>query len=147
MSVFSPYAEVARRLTHLLAAGQQEAARRGHSMLVSVTVDIPAMDPTLLFSRTQNQERILWEQPSWELSMVAFGAATRLIGHGARRFSQISAGWRSLLSRSLVDATPLCPLPTPLSLGGFAFDPTRRMDSDWEEYPDALLVFPRLLFL
>ncbi len=147
MSVFSSYAEVARRLPHLLETGQQEAARRGHSMLVSVTVEIPPVEPTALFSRTPNQERILWEQPSRELSMVAFGATARLISHGAQRFAQISAGWSSLVSRALVDAPSSCPLPTPVSLGGFAFDPAGRSDPDWEEYPDGLLVLPSLLFL
>src|SRR5262245_22729684 len=114
MSASFSYADVARRLFHLLAAGQQEVARHGHSVLVSVTVDIPPADPTLLFSRIQSQERILWEQPSQELSMVAFGATARLTSHGASRFSQISAGWRGLLSRTLVDATPSCPLLTPV---------------------------------
>ncbi|MBI3246410.1 MAG: isochorismate synthase [Deltaproteobacteria bacterium] len=147
MSASFPYAEVACRLPRLLAAGQQEAARRGHAMLVSVTVDIPPVEPAVLFSQTPSHERILWEQPSQDLSMVAFGAATRLNGHGKGRFSQLSAGWCGLLSRALVDAVSSCPLPTPISLGGFAFDPTRRADSDWEEYPDALLVIPRFLFL
>lgn len=147
MSASFPYADVVRRLPRLLAAGRQEAARRGHPMLVSTTVDIPSMEPALLFSRTQNQERILWEQPSQKLAMVAFGAATRLNGHGQGRFSQLSTGWRGLLSHALVDAASSCPLPIPVSLGGFAFDPARRADPDWEEYPDALLVLPRFLFL
>ena len=146
MSGSFPYADVARRLPRLLAAGQQEAARRGHSVLVSVTVDIPPVEPAVLFSRTPSQERILWEQPNQKLAMVAFGAATRLISHGAQRFSQISADWRGLLSHALVDAASSYPLPAPISLGGFAFDPARQADSGWEEYPDALLVIPRLLF-
>lgn len=147
MNASFPYTDVARRLLHLLTAGQQEAARCGHSMLISTTVDIPLVEPALLFSRTQRQERILWEQPSRELSMVAFGTATRLTSHGAQRFSQISAGWRGLLSRTLSDSTSSCPLPAPVSLGGFAFDPARRADPGWEEYPNALLVIPRFLFL
>jgi menaquinone-specific isochorismate synthase len=32
-------------------------------------------------------------------------------------------------------------------LGGFAFDPTRQADPSWKEYPDALLVLPRYLFI
>ena len=141
-----PYADVARRLPRLLAVGQQEAARRGHSILVSVTVDIPPVDPAVLFSRTPSHERILWEQPSQKLVMVALGAATRLMGYGAQRFSQIFADWRGLLSHALVDAASSYPLPAPVSLGGFAFDPARRAESGWAEYPDALLVVPRFLF-
>jgi isochorismate synthase EntC len=105
------------------------------------------VQPAVLFSRMQSQERILWEQPSQELSMVAFGAIARLTSHGTQRFAQISAGWCGLLSRTLVDAPPLCPLSAPVGLGGFAFDPARRADSTWEGYPDALLVLPRFLFV
>src|SRR5262249_32631120 len=48
---------------------------------------------------------------------------------------------------ALVDSVPSCPLPTPVSLGGFAFDPARQADPRWEGYPDALLVIPRFLFI
>jgi isochorismate synthase len=147
MSASFLYADVARRLFHLAAAGQEEAVRRGHSMLVSLTVEIPPVEPTLLFGRRPIHERILWEQPSQKLAMVAFGAATRLTSQGAQRFSHISAGWRGLLARTLVDAAPSCPLPAPVSLGGFAFAPTRGVTPDWEEYPEALLVIPRFLFI
>jgi isochorismate synthase len=116
-------------------------------MLVSLTVEIPPVEPTLLFGRRPIYERIFWEQPSQQFALVAFGAATRLISHGAQRFSHISAGWRGLLARTLVDADPSCPLPVPVSLGGFAFNPTSRTSSDWEEYPEALLVIPRFLFI
>lgn len=147
MSASFPSADVARRLPRLLAAGQQEAARRGHSMLVSLTVEIPSVEPAILFGRGESHERILWEQPRQQFAMVAFGAAIRLNGQGEGRFSQIAVSWRSLLSRILRDSTPSCPLPTPISLGGFAFDSAHQTDSGWEEYPDALLVIPRFLFI
>jgi isochorismate synthase len=147
MSSSFPYAAFAQKLHHLLEAGQGEAAWHKLSILVSATVDIPPVEPALLFGWAQGQERILWEQPSQQFSMVAFGATAWLTGHGERRFSQIAAGWHGLVSRALVDAAPSCPLAPPLSLGGFAFDPDGHADPGWEGYPDALLVIPRFLFM
>jgi ribosomal protein S16 len=124
MSGVFPYADLARRLPHLLTVGRQEAARYNRATLVSVTVAIAPVEPAVLFSWTQSYERILWEQPSQESSMVAFGATARLVSHGAQRFSQISAGWRGLVLRTLVDAAPSCPLTRPVSLVGY-YDPTK----------------------
>lgn len=147
MSPAFPDMDFTRGLQRLLEAGRQEAARRGHSVLVSLTVALSPVEPHLLFNRAQDQERILWEQPSQAFSLVAFGATVRFTGHSEERFSQIAAGWRSLLSSTLSDSPPSCPFPAPISLGGFAFDPARRGAPGWEEYPDALLVIPRYLFI
>lgn len=147
MSVSFPYTDFTHRLHQLMEAGQQEAVRYRHSILVSLTVPLSFTDPHLLFGRVQNQERILWEQPSQKFSLVAFGATVRFTGHGEERFAQISTAWGCLLSRSLVDSPSSCPLSPPVSLGGFAFDSFRQADPNWKEYPDALLVFPRYLFI
>jgi hypothetical protein len=147
MNASFPYADFVRCLPPLLATGRQEAVRRGRAILVSVTVDIPPLEPALLFARMHGQERILWEQPSQSLAMAAFGATIRLCGHGEECVSRITVDWRTLLSHTISDAAPSYPFPPPLSLGGFAFYPARRTDPGWEEYPDALLVTPRFLFL
>jgi isochorismate synthase len=131
----------------LLAAGRRAAARRGHAMLVSSSLPFSFVEPAALFAQASTAERIFWEQPSRGFSLAAFGAATWLFGHGAARFSRISTGWRRLVSQALVDAVPSCPLLPPVSLGGFAFDAAPRKDSSWKDYPDALLVVPRFLFL
>jgi len=146
MSIAFPYAHFTQKMPSLVEAGRQEAGRRGHAILVSATVDIPPVEPAVLFGQAHGQERVLWEQPSQALSMAAFGAATRLTGHGHSRFSHISRGWRTLLSRALIDSAPAYPFFTPVGLSGFAFESGYRRDADWEEYPDALLLVPRLLF-
>lgn len=147
MSPTVPSAAFLSALHRLLAAGQQEAGRRGYPLLVSATVDSVPLEPAALFRRLQDQERILWEQPSQSFALVAAGTAVRLTGQGAPRFTQVAAGWHSLLSRALVEAVPTCPLPAPVSLGGFAFASSRQADPCWEGYPDALLVIPRFLFI
>lgn len=147
MSASVPYTDFTHRLHKLLKAGQQEAVRRRHSILVSLTVPISPLKPHLLFGRVRNQERILWEQPSHKFSLAAFGATARFTGHGEERFFQISTAWGCLLSRALVDSPSSHPLSPPVSLGGFAFDPARQADPSWKEYPDALLVLPRYFFI
>jgi len=114
-------------------------------ILVSTTLAVPRLDPVVLFERAGAGERLLWEQPSQGLSMVALGAAERLIGRGRERFSQVAAAWRRLLSCTLVEGAS--PFPGPVCLGGFAFDPGRRLATRWQGYPDALLIVPRFLFL
>lgn len=136
-----------RRLGDVLMRGRREADQYGSPLLVSVTTAIPSLDPVALFGRAQGRERILWEQPSQEFSLVGLGVAVRLTSCRAQRFSQLSAAWNTLRSRSVVDAPPACPLPGPVGLSGLTFDPARRPDPVWEGYPDALLLIPRFLVL
>ncbi|MGH8009276.1 MAG: chorismate-binding protein, partial [Candidatus Binatia bacterium] len=136
-----------RRLGELLTTARGEADRHGFPVLVSATTAIPSIDPAALFGRLPDGERVLWEQPSQEFSLVGVGVAARLTGCGAQRFTQVSAAWDALRSRSVVDTPPACPLPGPVGLSGFTFDPARRTDRVWESYPDALLLVPRFLVL
>ncbi|MFQ6019848.1 MAG: isochorismate synthase [Dehalococcoidia bacterium] len=137
---------LAARLRSLLEKGERQASRRGESTLVSTSVPIPHVDSVALFDRAVPEERALWEQPSEALSMVAVGAAERLSGRGDDRFAQVAAGWRSLMSSAVLDDLYSAPIPGPVCLGGFAFDPAREPDSRWRGYPDALLTVPRFLF-
>lgn len=134
------------RLRHILERGEREAMRRG-ALLVSTTLPVSPLDPIALFERAGAGERFLWEQPRQGLSMVALGAAERLIGRGRERFSQVATAWRRLVSSALIDGADLSPLTGPVCLGGFAFDPDRDRAPRWQGYPDALLSVPRFLFL
>src|SRR5262249_38956315 len=53
MNTSFQYTTFAQILHHLLEAGREEAARRGLSILVSATVDIPSAEPALLFGRAR----------------------------------------------------------------------------------------------
>lgn len=132
---------------HFVEGEQQQASQDNSSTLFSTTVDFSAVDAAWLFDRVQGQERILWEQPRQGFSLVAIGTAAQFTGSGKEGFSQVSTAWRRLLSRATIEASPSCPLPAPVSLGGFAFDPAGQSESAWTDYPDALLIIPRLLYL
>lgn len=135
------------KLRHALERGEVEATRRGAALLVSTTVPVPPLDPIVLFERAEAEERLLWEQPSQGLSIVALGAAARLIGRGRERFSQIANARRRLLSSALTDGADLSSLTGPVCLGGFAFDTDREPSPRWQGYADALLCVPKFLFL
>lgn len=128
-----------------IASGAREASRRGEPVLVSITVPMPFIDPVALFERAGAEERTLWEQPEERFSMVALGAATRLIGSGGERFSQVADGWRRLIAGAVIETAGLCPVPAPVCVGGFAFDPDRQADQAWRDFPSALLTVPRFL--
>jgi len=130
-----------------LEKGEREARRRGVPILISTTVAIPHLDAIGLFETARTEERILWEQPSEALSMLAVGVAEQITGRGKGRFSQIATSWRRLVSRTLTETSSYYPFADPICMGGFAFDPARKSAPSWQGYPDALLVVPQFLFV
>ena len=134
------------RLHALLETARDEAARRRHSLLVSVTFEFPAVSPRSIF-RHARPPRLLWHQPGEGIGMAGVGSAAPLTGAGEGRFTQVSAAYRRLLWEARIDTCPSYPLTAPVALGGFAFDPSAPANPAWEAYPDALLIVPRFLFL
>ena len=133
------------RLHALLEAGREEAVRRRHALLVSVTFDCAAVLPRSIFHQAQ-PPRLLWHQPGEGMAMVGVGSAASLTGFGEGRFAQVSVAYRRLVSEAQIDTCPTYPLAAPVALGGFAFDPPAPANPVWKAYPDALLILPRFLF-
>ena len=134
------------RLDAILEAGRDEAVRRRHSLLVSVSFECPAVFPRTIFHRAR-PPRLLWHQPGEGTAMVGVGSAASLRGFGEDRFTQVNVAYRRLVSEARIETCPTYPLPAPVAVGGFAFDPTAAANPAWEAYPDALLIVPRFLFL
>ena len=147
MTTVQQDAALGEGLRRALAAGASKATRRGEPVLVSVSVPMPSVDAVTLFEAADAEERVLWEQPHESFSLVAIGAAARLAGRGSERFAQVTAAWRRLTSEAVIETAGPCPLPAPVCLGGFAFDPERAAETAWQDYPDALLTVPRFLFI
>ena len=138
---------LASRLHGLVQTGRDEAAQRGRSLLVSLTVECPSIAPLAVFHQARRQTRIFWHQLGEGMAMAAVGSAARLAGCGEARFAQVDAAYRRLASEAWIDTCPSYPLAAPAALGGFAFDPAAPSNPAWEGFPDALLIVPRFLFL
>lgn len=115
-------------------------------ILISKTTRAGAVDPFDLFMNAAGEERALWVQPEAGFSMVAVGVAARLAGRGAQRFAQVEGARRRLLASAIVEQADGNPVPGPVLMGGFAFDPAGERGPEWDGFSDALLTAPRLLF-
>ena len=135
-----------RRLHALVETVRYEAVRRRHSLLVSVTLECPAVSPRSIFDHAR-LPRLLWHQLGGGTAMVGVGSAASFTGFGDGRFTQVRAAYRRLVSETRIDTCPTYPLSAPVALGGFAFDPSAPTNPAWAAYPDALLIVPRFLFL
>jgi isochorismate synthase len=130
------------RLTRLCDTAHAAALRHGRPVLASLTDDVPALDPlAFLAAAASFDERALWMQPSAEFALVAAGAAWVRNATGPERFGVVRSAWHGLLVDALVDGTG-----GPCLLGGFAFDPERPSEGQWQGFGDARFVLPRIMF-
>ncbi|MCH8026477.1 MAG: isochorismate synthase, partial [Chloroflexi bacterium] len=123
-----------------------ETANSGE--LVSVTLPLPRVDPVTLFeAAVETDERTLWEQPSRGSSMVAVGVAAQITAEGPNRFEDVATAWRRMAAAAVASDPGACPVRAPVGLGGFAFAAGNGRESAWGDFPEALLMVPRLLFV
>jgi len=126
-------------------AARDGARSRGAISIISVTRMVDAPDPAVVFRRGHGQDRMFWERAVDRIAFAAVGTAAQCTGTGKTRWQQVGDDWRQLTARAVVDADERYPVPTPVCLGGFAFDAGRRHEARWAAYPDGLLVVPRVL--
>ena len=133
-------------LRRILSERRGILAKGSETLLASTTMAVEAMDPLLVFRQARGQEKVFWERAMEKFALVAIGTAAELTGDGTTRCAQLAHAWRRLRKRAVVETPDEYPLTAPVCLGGLAFDAGRRRDPDWADYPDGLLVIPRLLF-
>lgn len=136
-----------QKLHHLLKAGQNRAICRSRPLLVSITEPIDPLQPLVLFHEAQDQERIVWEQPSQGFAMVAIGVAKQEVGWAKSRFDQLGLAYRQLVTESLIETPSAFPWSSPMIFCGFSFDPAHPSHPAWQDFPDALFILPRFLFV
>ena len=87
----------------------------------------------------------LWEQPDRSFSLAAIGEALRLTAGESERFESVQARLSALTYAGVFEDSAA--VTVPLCWAGFAFDPDQVHGSEWQAFPDALAVIPRLTFM
>ncbi|MCL6646064.1 MAG: hypothetical protein K6U88_14055, partial [Dehalococcoidia bacterium] len=135
-----------RTRSELVASMVDRAAREarvvGRPVVVAGWLRAQEFDPIAAFERAEPGARTLWLQPDAGFAIVGSGFGGRFVGGGPDRFARALTWWREFTQGALVDASP-GPLPAPLCVGGFSFDPAaRRADGAWRAFADADLTAP-----
>ncbi|NNJ11842.1 isochorismate synthase [Chloroflexales bacterium ZM16-3] len=138
--------EVAR-MEELAEVARERARQLGRPILVSVTAQVAPDDPLALFARAAGatHNRFFWSRPSDGLAVAGLGSAWDIAAGGEGRFASAAAAWRDLIGSACVDADPSLPFAGPVAAAGFSFDPIRPASGLWADFPDGLLVLPRML--
>ncbi len=136
------------RLLDALGELTAEAAERGRRTLVSVTVEVEALDPAAVAfaSRLASDRWFCWEQPDRDgFAVAGIGAAWEVVSRGAGRFAEVEASCAELAHERLGDEPAgLPPGAGPLWAGGFAFAPDGGGSPPWSSFPPALVSMPEV---
>ncbi|MBI4340508.1 MAG: isochorismate synthase [Chloroflexi bacterium] len=128
--------------------GQQQAGATGRAIVVSSVQHLPwPLSPlaTLAAVKALPGPRAFWARPSEVCWLVGVGEAASVSLSGPDAIGRTQGALRSLMSNAVLQG-PARRGVGPIFLGGFRFDPLSSRDAAWGDFPDALLVLPRLLF-
>lgn len=139
----------------VLEQAVEQATRTGKTTPVSLVWTLPAGDPLRIFQVLRElspEDNFFWEQPSLQVALVGAGTAFHLQTQGDERFTEAVRVWQELRDRAVIAYAPdIAPDSAhteqgPVLFGGFRFDPQRPRTALWQNFPDGLLVLPRLLW-
>ncbi len=143
------------QLRALLDQAAAHTARTGKATLASLVLPAPLSDPLRIFRAFQllyPGECSYWEQPNRQVALAGAGAALKLQTQGSRRFADAALSWQALRDETIILDTSGASqdqqsiLHGPALFGGFRFDPLSQRTALWQDFPDGLLILPRLLF-
>jgi isochorismate synthase len=147
-SIYEPLLDTLREAIRR-AAGQQR------SILASFTFPIEWIDPLRVFTAAGRDksgpymgERFFWERPVEGNALVGVGAAATIETHGVAHFTDSASAWRTLLNDAAityVHPTDVVASSGPVLFGGYTFDPLAPRTELWANFPDGLLILPRIL--
>jgi salicylate biosynthesis isochorismate synthase/menaquinone-specific isochorismate synthase len=132
-----------------LAAALRHARSTGTTTLASGTFELAGdADPTAIVaaSRRVGEPWFSLEQPDrGAFALGALGAAHVLAASGPGRFRELAARWRALAAGALCVDDGSGPLGSGLvAVGGFAFASDGADAPEWDGFPPASLIVPRL---
>ena len=143
------------QLRALLDRAAMQAAHTGRATLVSLILPGVESDPLRIFRALHclyPGACSYWEQPARQIALVGAGTALSIQTAGTRHFADAARAWQQLRNEAIVQFASdtsedqVNALHGPALFGGFSFDPLRKRTSLWSDFPDGLLVLPRLLF-
>jgi salicylate biosynthesis isochorismate synthase/menaquinone-specific isochorismate synthase len=141
-------ATVDARLRRRLDAALRRARSLGRPVIASHTVGLPnGSDPTamVIAARAPDEPWFCLEQPDRHSSVLAaLGAVAELSAHGPRRFAEIGAQWRELVSDAVAEPVDGPPGAGLVAVGGFAHAPDGATSPRWDGFPSASLHVPAL---
>jgi isochorismate synthase len=140
------------QLEKTLQRAVTRAADLHHQIIASFTQPIPLYDPLDIFTTFQSlhlNDCFFWARPTEQRALVGTGTATTITATGPDCVSSTATTWRNLQNDAVsgqASQTPLAYTNGPVFFGGFAFDPLNSHTPLWKNFPDGLLILPRLLF-
>lgn len=136
----------------LLQQAVERAIQTEYEVLVSITLAASRCDPLHMFrafEQLTSGNRFFWSRPSEQRALVGTGITTAIETSGSVGVVGAAARWRKLQQHTII-STPAEATPTytsgPLFFGGFTFDSSYPSTALWQDFPDGLLILPRLLF-
>lgn len=135
-----------RRLFDLQRATLVGTAARarssGRTVIAGATAELEATDAVGLFgaARAHGLDATAWIRPSEASSLVGVGAALMYAARGLDRLAALRRRWDAVRRSELIGSPPRAFL-------GLSFDERgpREDGPDWDDFPAALLLMPRLL--
>ncbi|HEX8754530.1 MAG TPA: isochorismate synthase [Solirubrobacterales bacterium] len=130
-----------------IAAGLEEALKRGRRTLVSVTAEVDVADPcaAVFASRLASDRWFCWEQPDREFALAGLGVAHEAASRGEGRFRDVAEEAARIGRDAVLYEPPGLPAGAgPAWLGGFAFAPDGGGSPTWSSLAPGSLVLPEL---
>jgi isochorismate synthase len=136
------------RMEEMAEIARQRARESGHPVLVSVSTRVKTSDPLELFARAMGatHHRFFWSIPSKQIAIAGLGSAWSHDSHGSNPFPAAQAAWQELLATAAIDIEDEeLPFAGPLAVSGFAFDPSAPRGESWADFPEGMLLLPRIV--
>ncbi len=138
-------------LLRTLREAARRAAQQQQPILASFTYPIEWDDALRVFTAARQAglgECFFWERPVEQNTLLGIGTAATIKTQGNTRFTNAASAWRTLLHDAVVtyaEASASTASSGPLLFGGFTFDPLSTRTALWSDFPDGLLILPRML--
>jgi menaquinone-specific isochorismate synthase len=135
-------------LADFLARGRKQARLLNKPILISQSLPLDdGINFSALFTACKQTvgDRTFWSRPDKDFWLIGKGNATKLTYNGSGSMNEMADEHHSLLQSAQIEA-PGIPGVGPVALVGFRYDTETPRDSDWQDFPDTMLVIPRFLF-